>query len=83
MKTTTKCWLTFEGECKDVPCVWKMARKYPDVAFNIRQAEVGRAVGIMALALEGDEQEIEQAIDYLRSLGVRVDPAEGGDLVTG
>lgn len=78
---TRKCWLTFEGACRDEPCVWKMSRQYPDVEFDIRQASVGDRVGIMAIQFRGEENEVQAALDLLRKMGVRVDPVEGGSLV--
>lgn len=83
MKTTRKCWLTFEGGCQDQPCLWKMSRQFPDVSFDIRQASVGQQIGIMALKLEGDDKQIDGAIAFLEELGVKVDPVEGGSLVAG
>lgn len=82
-KTNRKCWLTFEGACKDQPCIWKLAQAHPEVCFDIRQASVGQEVGIMALALTGEAEAIDEAVAYLQSLGVRVDPVEGGSLVAG
>jgi ABC-type methionine transport system ATPase subunit len=79
--TTCKCWLTFEGACRDAPCVWKMSRQYPDVEFDIRQASIGDQVGIMAIQFRGEESQVEAALQLLRKMGVRVDPVEGGSLV--
>jgi len=80
---TRKCWLTFEGGCQDEPCIWKMSRQFPEVVFDVRQANVGKAIGIMAMQFTGDEDDIQGAIEYLESLGVKVDPVEGGSLVAG
>ena len=80
-KTRRRCWLTFEGGCQDEPCVWRMAHEYPDVVFDIRQASVSKAIGIMALQFEGEAERIEAAIARLEEMGVRVDPVEGGSLV--
>ena len=79
--TERKCWLTFEGGCQDQPCVWQMSQKFPDVPFDIRQAKVGKDIGIIALKLTGENDRIDAAIEYLESLGVKVDPVEGGSLV--
>ena len=81
--TSRKCWLTFEGDCQEQPCVWKMSRQYPDVVFDVRRANVGKEIGIMALAFTGEEGQIQAAIEFLQSLGVKVDPVEGGSLVAG
>ncbi|MCC7146157.1 MAG: NIL domain-containing protein [Phycisphaeraceae bacterium] len=80
-KTTRKCWLTFEGVCKDQPCVWKMSRQFPQVQFDIRQASVGQKIGIMAIQFDGEEAEVTAAVEFLKSMGVRIDPVEGGSLV--
>lgn len=82
-QTERKCWLTFEGGRQSEPCLWKMARKYPDVVFDIRQASVQKDIGIMAVLFTGDEAEVDAATKYLAELGVRVDPVEGGSLVAG
>lgn len=83
MKTSRKCWLTFEGGCQDEPCIWKMSRKFPDVQFDVRQANVGERIGIMALKFDGEESDIAAAVEFLEEMGVRVDPVEGGSLVAG
>ena len=80
---TKRCWLTFVGECQDKPCIWKMATKFPDVAFDIRQSSVGSDVGVMALQFTGDEDKVNQALQFLESLGVKIDPVEGGSNVAG
>ena len=82
-KVNQKCWLTFEGGRQNEPCLWKMATKYPDVIFDIRQASVQKDIGIMAVLFEADEAQVQAALDYLMELGVKVDPVEGGSLVAG
>lgn len=83
MKTTRKCWLTFEGGRQNEPCLWRMTRAYPDVIFDIRQASVQKDIGIMAVLFEGEDDQIDAALKYLVELGVKVDPVEGGSLVAG
>ncbi len=82
-QSTRKYWLTFESGAQDRPCLWQMSRKFPDVSFDIRQASVSKDIGIMAVLFEGDEDQIDQAITFIQSLGVKVDPVEGGSLVAG
>jgi len=83
MASTRKCWLTFESGKQNEPCLWKMSRKYPNVMFDIRQANVTKDIGIMAVLFSGDADEIEAALQYLVELGVKVDPVEGGSNVAG
>ena len=78
-----KYWLTFEGGHQNEPCLWKMANRFPDVVFDIRQASVQKEIGIMAVLFEGQQDQVEQATSYLVELGVKVDPVEGGSLVAG
>ncbi|MCK5236890.1 MAG: FeS-binding protein [Deltaproteobacteria bacterium] len=46
------------------------------VKTNIRQATISDEVGVVALELEGDEDQIEQAIQYFLEKGVTVEPIE-------
>lgn len=73
-----RCWLTFPTRSQvEQPIIWQMSRKYPDVKFDIRQASVQNEIGIMAVLFEADDQqELKDALDYLRSQGVTVEPIE-------
>lgn len=72
-----RCWLTFPTRSQvEKPIIWQMSRRFPDVSFDIRQASVQHEIGIMAVLFEGDEQEVTDAIDFLRSQGVTVEPIE-------
>lgn len=82
-QVTRKYWLTFEGSCKDQPCIWQMSRKHPTVSFDIRQASIGHEIGVMALKFDGEESDIQAAVETLQKMGVRIDPVEGGSLVAG
>ena len=80
---TRKCWLTFEGGQQQQPRLWEMSHKFPEVVFDIRQASVSQEIGIMAVLFEGEEDDIQSALDHLTQSGVKVDPVEGGSLVAG
>lgn len=72
-----RCWLTFPTRTQvEQPLIWQMSRKFPEVTFDIRQASVQHEMGIMAVLFEGDESEVKQAIEFLRSKGVTVEPIE-------
>jgi hypothetical protein len=76
-KYSRRCWFTFPTNTHvEQPILWQMSRKYPDVSFDIRQASVRADIGIMAVLLEGDEDEVKGAIDFMRSKGVLVEPIE-------
>ena len=72
-----RCWFTFPTRSQvEQPIIWLMSRKYPDVSFDIRQASVQHEIGIMAVLLSGKEDEVNEAITFLRSKGVTVEPIE-------
>ena len=78
MPTTSKrCWFTFPTKTQvEQPIIWQMSRKFPDVSFDIRQASVQNEIGIMAVLLTGQPDQVQAAIDFLRSKGVTVEPIE-------
>lgn len=73
--------LTFEPEKVADPVVCQMAKRF-DVTFSIRRANIEPDAGWMDLELQGDNAEIERAIEWLETCGVRVTPA-GGDVMAG
>jgi ABC-type methionine transport system ATPase subunit len=73
--------LTFPHERVVSPVVCEVAKKF-DVTFSIRRADVSPEAGWMHLELNGEEVEINRAIEYLQQNDVRVDPIEG-DIIAG
>jgi hypothetical protein len=77
MPTSKRCWFTFPTRTQvEKPIIWQMSRKFPDVSFDIRQASVNNEIGIMAVLLTGEPDQVQGAIDFLRSSGVTVEPIE-------
>ena len=77
MTTSKRCWFTFPTKTQvEQPIIWQMSRKFPDVSFDIRQASVQNEIGIMAVLLTGQPDQVQGAIDFLRSKGVTVEPIE-------
>tara|TARA_B100000315_G_C14467557_1_gene536693 strand:- start:320 stop:559 length:240 start_codon:yes stop_codon:yes gene_type:complete len=58
------------------PVVYNMAIKC-SVIPNIRRAKVTESVGEMVLELEGENDALEQGIQYLQDAGVNVQPVSG------
>jgi ABC-type methionine transport system ATPase subunit len=58
------------------PVIFKMAKQF-DVIPNISRARVMETVGEMVLELEGPEENVKNGIQYLKELGIAVEPAEG------
>jgi ABC-type methionine transport system ATPase subunit len=73
--------LTFPRDLIPEPVVCEVAKKF-DVMFSIRRASVDAEAGWMDLQMEGSEDEIERAVEYIQGRGVRVDPIEG-DIIAG
>ncbi len=58
------------------PVICRVCKNF-DVILNIRTAKVTVEVGILTVEIDGDEEEIERAIEYIKSAGVSVSPVEG------
>lgn len=72
-----RCWFTFPTRTQvEQPIIWQMSRKFSEVVFDIRQASVQHEIGIMAVLLTGPEADVNNAIAFVRSKGVTVEPIE-------
>lgn len=72
---------TFPPEQMKEPVIYNLGHKFP-IVTNIRRAEVTEDHGWAILELDGEDEAIEAGLEYLRSLGVQVNPMEG-DVITG
>jgi hypothetical protein len=72
---------TFVEELIKEPIIWKLAKQF-DIVTNIRRADVTDQRGWVILELDGDHDEIERGLDWVRDNGVRVDPISE-DIVEG
>jgi len=72
---------TFPQELVREPIIYNLGHRFK-VVTNIRRADVSENKGWVVLELEGEEDEIEQGIGWVRKRGVRVDPVIG-DVVEG
>jgi ABC-type methionine transport system ATPase subunit len=55
------------------PIIWKLAKEF-DIVTNIRRADVTDDRGWVILELDGERDEIERGLEWVREQGVRVDP---------
>ena len=74
-RETQRFWLTFNEETNRKPLICEMGRKF-DLVFNIRNASVTPTIGIIALELDGDRDEIKKAVAWLEANDVQVEPVE-------
>lgn len=51
------------------PVIWRLGKRF-NVVTNIRRARVSEDYGYVALQIEGTTDEVAQATDYLRALGL-------------
>ncbi len=70
-----RVYLTYNADNVCKPIIWRLGREF-DVVTNIRTADVKEHMGLVALELEGDSAVIEDAIRWLESQQVRVEPIE-------
>ena len=73
--TRGKFYLTYPKKLVKEPLIYLMSKKF-DLVFNVRSASVSEEIGIIALELDGRQEEIEAAVEWLRSEGVTVEPIE-------
>lgn len=71
-----KLHMTFPEQLITEPVIYNLGKKF-DVVTNIRRANVEERVGWVILELEGEEAEIERAVDYAKELGVEVSEIKG------
>ncbi len=73
MMETVRIKFTFVEQLIKEPIIWKLAKEF-DVITNIRRADVTDERGWVILELDGERDEIERSLDWVREQGVRVDP---------
>jgi len=57
------------------PLLWELGKNF-EVVTNVRQASMTDEIGLVSLSLEGEREEIKNAISWLETLGVKVEPVE-------
>ena len=72
---------TFPTALVTQPIIYNLGKKF-EVITNIRRADVRDEMGWVILELEGANDEIQRGVEWVSSLGVRVDPI-AGDVVEG
>lgn len=68
-------YLTYNQERIKDPIIYQTGRKFA-VVTNIRGASISDHIGIVALELEGEEPEIDKAVEWIASQGVKVEPIQ-------
>lgn len=72
---TRRVYLTYSESTIKEPLIYQLGHKFK-VVTNIRGASISKDVGLVALELKGDDEEIEGALAWIASEGVKVEPIE-------
>jgi ABC-type methionine transport system ATPase subunit len=70
-----KVFLTFPQRLIKEPIIYNLGKSFP-VVTNIRGASVTDEIALVALLLEGEEGDVQRAIQYLTEKGVKVENLE-------
>jgi ABC-type methionine transport system ATPase subunit len=70
-----RVYLTYPIKLIKEPLIYKVSHLY-DVVTNIRQATISKKIGLVALELEGEPEEIEKAVNFFVEKGIKVEPIE-------
>ena len=70
-----RVWLMYPSKLIKTPVIWELGHKFK-IVTNVRQASVTDEIGIVCLEIDGKRSEIKNAIKWLESLGVSVEPIE-------
>ena len=73
--------LFFSTKLITEPIVYLMGKKF-DVVTKIRGGEISGDAGWLYIELDGEDDEIDRAIEWAIDTGVRVDPIVG-DIIAG
>jgi ABC-type methionine transport system ATPase subunit len=75
MQETQRLWLMYPAKLITRPLLWELGKNF-EVVTNVRQASMTDEIGLVSLSLEGEREEIKNAISWLETLGVKVEPVE-------
>lgn len=78
--SSRRVYLTYLGDAMKEPLIYELGHKFK-VVTNIRGATIKEDIGLVTLELTGDEDEIDAALDWIQSMGVKVEPIEMKDSV--
>jgi len=57
------------------PLIYEVSKRF-NVSTNIRQATVSDDLGLVALEIEGTDENVEKAVKFFTEKGVKVEPIE-------
>lgn len=78
--SSRRVYLTYLGDAMKEPVIYELGHKFK-VVTNIRGATIKEDIGLVTLEIIGDEDEIDAGIEWLKTMGVKVEPIEMKDSV--
>ncbi len=78
--SSRRVYLTYLGDAMKEPVIYELGHKFKLVT-NIRGATIKEDIGLVTLEIIGDEDEIDAGIEWLKTMGVKVEPIEMKDSV--
>jgi hypothetical protein len=66
---------TFPPEQIKEPVIYEVGKRF-DLVTNLRRADITAEVAWAILELDGTREDLDRGVEWLRELGVRVDPVE-------
>ena len=75
-----RVYLTYLGDVMKEPVIYEMGHKFK-VVTNIRGATIKEDIGLVTLEVTGDDPELDRALAWIQSKGVKVEPIEMEDTV--
>jgi L-aspartate semialdehyde sulfurtransferase ferredoxin len=70
-----KVYLTYPPKLLKEPILYQLGQNFR-VVTNLRGANISANIGLVALEIDGAESEVASAIQWLREIGVAVEPIE-------
>ena len=70
-----RIYLTFEREAIDSPILSSLTRDF-GIVFNIFGATVNDDIRFIAIELDGPDEKVSEAVEFLRQSGVKVEIRE-------
>ena len=77
-KSSRRIYLTFPQELIREPIIFRIGHEF-NIVTNIKGASVSNEIGLVALEIEGEPDELDRAVEWLKSKGVTVEPLEEED----
>ena len=75
-----RVYLTYLGDVMKDPVIYEMGHKFK-VVTNIRGATIKDDIGLVTLEVTGEDAELDRALAWVESKGVKVEPIEMEDTV--